>query len=81
MNFKTYAHQSGLQILRDDFVFIRKMLAKIPQNHHRTVLQRYIAEWLKLMGECECATAGQNLGRRHANRYLLGVVENGTWNS
>lgn len=70
MSFAEYCSQQGLQLLRDDHKYIRRMLYRIPKNIHRSVLSDYCLKWQSGMDKCENATKKQNLGRRNANLWL-----------
>jgi hypothetical protein len=70
MSFQLYAKQKGIKLLKDDVIFIKECLAKMPYNLRRSVLERYSEEWLKGMGRSDIVSLRMNLGRRRANTYL-----------
>ena len=81
MSFQTFAKINGIHLLKDDIVFIKACLAKMPSKSHKTILSRYAEEWLQGMRETDIVYRRQNLGRRKANLWLLGVVGHGFRNS
>jgi hypothetical protein len=78
MNFTTHCQQNNIQLLPDDLKHIRKCLASIPHHKQKEILHKYVEIYQRVMAECECDISGQNLARRSANLYLLGVVSDRT---
>ncbi|MGL6123275.1 MAG: hypothetical protein ACRC1W_09715 [Shewanella sp.] len=71
MNFTDYAFSKGLQLLKDDIVFIRARMYKVPKNSRNAFMRRYVELWLQGMQEEENALRKQSVGRRAANNFLL----------
>lgn len=69
-SFQIYAKQKGIQLLKDDIVFIKACLAKMPYNERRGALETYANIWLHSMVKCEIAYCRQNKGRFSANTWL-----------
>ena len=72
--FEPAAKAKGLHVMKDDINFIARSILKVPYDERKAVLRRYIDEWCKGIAESENAGYAQNLGRRRANLYLLGVI-------
>ncbi len=75
MSFQDFAQQKGIHLLKDDIVFIKKCLVKIPYNAKRRALETYAEKWLSSMRNCDIVALRQNLGRRNANTWLREQVE------
>ena len=73
-SFQDYAASKGIILLKDDVKFIKECLAKIPNERHIAILVDYAERWLSGMSKCDIVARRQNLGRRIANLYLLGVT-------
>lgn len=67
-SFITHAQTRGVKLMRDDIVFIDRMLNGIPKNDFKQVLTRYLEEWIAGLGK---DTKMQGRGRRRANLWLL----------
>ncbi len=74
MNFANHCQQNNIQLLSDDLKHIRKCLSRIPHHQQKEILHKYVEIYQRIMGECECPIAAQNLARRSSNLFLLGVV-------
>lgn len=72
--FEPEAKAKGLHLLKDDLAFIDRVIAKVPYNERKRVLNDYILKWYECLGEGKNVSYSQNLGRKRANLYLLGVV-------
>ncbi len=73
-NFKLYCERQGMQILKDDSLFIQTQLAKIPRDRQRILMIEYTKRW---MDELKTKDNGsQNAGRKAANEYLLAACRN-----
>ncbi len=70
MAFIEHCKSLGIELLREDVMFIRERLKRIPKSSHRTVLTRYCELWCRIMRECDSDVCGMNLGRRSANSFL-----------
>lgn len=75
MTFSDFARQEGCYLLRDDVNFIKKCLKDIPKGRHKVILRVYIDKWQKAMADCKPENLKQNVGRRAANLYLLGELD------
>ncbi len=73
--FRLWAEQQGIQILRDDIKFIEKILNKLPENLHKSLMRDYASEWLEGMDDREKSRQNQNLGRWRANNWLRNRLE------
>jgi len=74
MTFQSHCIKNGIELLRDDIIFIKKQLAGIPEHLQKPVLTEYCEIWLKGMKETDIVYRQQNIGRRKANLYLLEQV-------
>ena len=74
MTFYEHCQVVGIQLLKDDIKHIRSITSNLPYDRRKSVLRGYIDNWVSAMGECDCAAQKQNMGRRAANLYLLGVL-------
>ncbi len=70
MSFQSFAKLNGIHLLKDDIVFIKACLAKMPYNRRKAILSRYAEEWLKGIGSSDIVYKKQNIGRRAANNFL-----------
>jgi hypothetical protein len=75
MSFKAHCEQLGIDLLKDDFVFIKSCLRNVPKNSHKTVLRRYCDVWVASMTACSNDALKQSMGRREANTFLRELVE------
>ena len=73
--FKDYCLANNIQLLRDDIKFISKILIKIPNNEHRSVLKEYTDLWLHSLKKTEKSSQNQNLARKTANTWLMEEVD------
>jgi len=73
--FKTYCATRGINLLRDDLLFIEKRLARIPQEAHKRIAKQFVEKWLEGIGSNENALNSVNLGRRIANIWLREVTD------
>ncbi len=78
--FVEFAESKGIQLLKDDLVWIKELTKHVPIEQKRTILRRYIDEWCVAMAECERVIKRQNEGRKAANTYLREII-NATRNS
>jgi hypothetical protein len=73
MNLLEYCKQNKINLLPDDIKHIRKCISHLSANERRQVLRRYVIIWQQMLGECENAAQAENLGRRSANLFILGI--------
>ncbi len=78
MRFIDHCKQDNINLLPDDLKHIRKCLSHLPNHQQREILHKYVEIYKRIMAECECPIAAQNLARKSANLYLLGVVSDRT---
>lgn len=60
--FKAYCDRAGIKLLRDDLMFIERVLGGIPISRQRKVMYEYTKIWLSAETEGD--------GRRSANTFL-----------
>ena len=70
MDFRALCNLKGLVILREDVIFVRSCLFKLPRNSHRSVMSNYIREWLLGIANDQIEASKQNSGRFRANSWL-----------
>lgn len=73
MSFVEHCKAHNIDLLREDILFIKKILKRQPTRNHKKILSGYVEIWRKIMGECENEIQANNLGRRCANQYLLKI--------
>lgn len=78
MRFQDHCKQNNIQLLPDDLKHIRKCLSRIPHHQQCEILHKYVEIYKRIMAECDCEIAAQNLARRSSNLYILGVVSDRT---
>ncbi len=66
--FRAFCARSGIELLRDDVVFIDTRLNHIAKNDFKPVLTRYTEEWLQGLQK---VPKTQGAARRRANLWLL----------
>ena len=69
-NVKPYFDQKGINLLRDDMLFIEKCLSFIPSDRHRLVMRDYLAIWNTTIEEKENGLKSALNPRYEANVYL-----------
>lgn len=74
MSFKAHCDGLGLELLREDWLFIREQIARVPVQYQKQVLGKYARLWAQMLGELGDVVQAQNVGRRTANGWLLDVV-------
>ena len=80
VNFHSFAQSQGLTILKDDTIFLKRLVSLIPWDERKMVLEKYAHTWLNGMNTCDIVYRRQNVGRRLANTFLREIVD-GKWNS
>lgn len=75
MTFWEFARSNGCKLLKDDVSFVRACLKKIHKGRHRLLLRVYVERWQTGMANCSNLNASDNAGRRCANLYLLGELD------
>ena len=73
--FHQYATDKGLTLLKDDTIFLKRLVGLIPWNERKVVLSKYVEIWLKEMHSCAIVYKRQNVGRRAANIWIRGLVD------
>ncbi len=73
MSFRKHCEQLGIILLNDDIKFIKTQLQRIPYLEHRNILTKYTEIWLEAKQQAVNINGRDNVGRRAANLYLLGV--------
>jgi|HubBroStandDraft_2_1064218.scaffolds.fasta_scaffold26968_5 hypothetical protein len=73
--FKAWAKSQGVHLIHDDLVFIEKILHKLPQNLHRTLVRDFVYKWIEGMDQDENSSQNQNKGRYKANFWLRNQLE------
>jgi hypothetical protein len=68
--YYTWAKKQGIELLRDDFVFIEKILTKLPESVHKSLMRDYADQWVLGMENKENSSPNQNMGRFKANTWL-----------
>ena len=71
MSFRDFATSKGLQLLRDDIKFLRKIIQIMPKENRKLFLLDYCQEWLSGINEEPNVQLKQNMGRRRANLWAL----------
>lgn len=70
MNFTDHCTSLGIELLKEDYKYIRTMLERVPQNERKAIVGTYIEMWLMGIGSSINELEQQNLGRRRANNWL-----------
>jgi hypothetical protein len=81
MTFLEFCRKNGCELLKDDVTFIKKCLSTFSKGRHKIILRVYVDVWVKAMADCKNISMKQNAGRRAANLYLLGEVDETSRNS
>ena len=71
MTFNEHCATNGVELLKDDVTFIKRMLKTIHGSRHKAILTQYVALWLTGMAEEQSSIKKQGVGRRMANSSLL----------
>ncbi len=74
-SFREYCTKQGIGLLKDDLIFINKMLDEIDSSDYKAILMRYIEKWQEGIASSTNASATANLARKKANLWLLGYVD------
>lgn len=74
-NYKAWAEKQGIELMKEDLLFIEKILRKLPENIHKRLMRDYSQKWLEGIGEAKNAHQEQNLGRFRANSWLSRQLE------
>lgn len=69
-NVKPYFHKNGINLLRDDMLFIEKCLGNIPTDRHRIVMRDYLSIWNTTIADKENSVKTGLNPRYEANMYL-----------
>ncbi len=75
MNFHSFAQSQGLNLLKDDTIFLKRLVGLIPWDERKVVMEKYVEIWLKGMQSCDIVYRRQNVGRRSANIFLRELVD------
>lgn len=70
-SFKAHCARRGFELLRDDYLFIDKILNKFKITDFKAILERYLEEWGYGMGEAKIFSTAQGFGRKRANLWML----------
>lgn len=70
---KPYFFQQGINLLRDDMIFIEKCLGNIPPERHRLVMRDYLSIWNTKVAENKSAESTSINPRYEANVFLRNV--------
>lgn len=74
-SFRKYAEKEGINLLREDLLFIDKVLGNFEREQYKSILRGYLDEWLYGLEEIKISRAtGQGLARRRANQWLLRIA-------
>lgn len=73
MNFTDYAAKEGCKLLRDDIVFLQRVLKPMQKAQKRALMLRYIKVWQIHIENENVEYRKDNAGRRAANLWLLGA--------
>ncbi len=68
--FKEWAKKEGIELLKEDFIFIERILNKLPSGLHKSIMRQYKEKWHEGMGDSEKFSQNQNMGRFEANTWL-----------
>jgi hypothetical protein len=68
--FLPYCKDNGIDLLREDIIFLRIILAKCPTGAHDVILNGYLKKWR--LGEAKAINDIQrsSSGRREANTWI-----------
>jgi len=69
--FRSICMRRGYELLRDDYLFIDRILSNMPKNDFKAILARYLEEWGAGMDNAVIYDTAQGYGRRRANSWLL----------
>lgn len=75
INFHSFAKSQGLNLLKDDTIFLKRLVGLIPWDERKAVLSKYVEIWLNQMKTCDIVYRRQNVGRRAANIWLRELVD------
>lgn len=67
---KTYFLKKGINLLRDDMLFIEKCLSNIPSDRHKLVMRDYLAIWSTTVKQKELSDSTKLNPRYEANVFL-----------
>lgn len=76
VKFKNYTGSINIQLLKDDFKFIERVLGKLPEITQRAALRKYCIEWQEGMEDELVDFRKQNKGRYRANCFLREFIKN-----
>ena len=71
MTFTEHAKQKGIDLLKDDRMYLINLMRQVPADTCKHLLRRYVEVWLENMG----AAKSQNRGRRAANEWVLSMLQ------
>jgi hypothetical protein len=71
MKFRHALKLHNIQLLRDDELFIKRLIVKYPKKSYEDILSNYVKEWLAGRQACANEIKKENAGRYRANMWLL----------
>ncbi len=74
MNFRAYAEQKGIKLLKDDLSWLRMQFSMLQNEQRGVAMKRYIDEWCVGSQVEKERVKSQNSGRKRANEWLLNFV-------
>lgn len=75
VNFHSFAQSQGLNLLKDDTIFLKRLVGLIPWDERKRVLEKYVMTWLKARDTCDIVYKRDNVGRRAANIWIREFVD------
>ena len=71
MDLVAFFRENNIKVLRDDVLFVRKMLNNFSYHNRKRIFAKYCSIWLGAMHECIEENKKENVGRKKANYWLL----------
>ncbi|MDX5979620.1 hypothetical protein [Vreelandella alkaliphila] len=72
---RAYLERHGMEPLNDDLRFLVAVLRMIPTDAHDWLTSHYAGRWLTTMERTDTDHLRQNLGRRAANQWVIGILK------
>lgn len=68
--FKTYVKAKDYGLLRDDFLFIERLLSNKPESSQREALRGYLNKWNAVIADEKESASKRSVARFKANEWL-----------
>ena len=73
-SFRKHCESLGIDLMREDVVYIKKALSQLKQYNSRQILERYVEEWCNTMRLEKNELKKMNAGRKQANMFLTNLL-------